>query len=299
MTPKVCMLLTTDEDGQQKYIEISQQQALALSNGGTVSMVQASSNFPSCRGRQTLTSLLSFQGTVSSGQTQYILADQANFKTTAFDGGGHLIAYPQSGGGLAQEVEMVQYVDNTGQELSQVGFWISPEDLTEAPRPPLSVCSPQEDVQYYALDGQEYSVIQANEEIVVSTEPRLQHEEQHLQQSQAQGAQAAQAIVIESVSPPKSKGGRATVKRKNSPSTDTAKTYARGRGGGTVSATVVNSAQGRSAPSSKKLVIVDEDHQHYSVNKVQSLHLSNGTQMAQVPVSTISFVTQGGQTHQV
>ncbi len=40
MTPKMCMLLTTDEDGQQKYIEITQQQALALSNGGTVSMVQ-------------------------------------------------------------------------------------------------------------------------------------------------------------------------------------------------------------------------------------------------------------------
>lgn len=151
----------------------------------------------------------------------------------------------------------------------------------------------QEDVQYYALDGQEYSVIQANEEIVVSTEPRLQHEEQHLQQSH--GAQ----IVIEGVSPTKAKGGRATAKRKNATMTDTAKTYARGRGGGTVSATVVNSAQARAAPSSKKLVIVDEDHQHYSVNKVQSLHLSNGTQLAQVPVSTISFVTQGGQTHQV
>lgn len=53
-------------------------------------------------------------------QTQYIVADQTNFKTSSFDGGSHLIAYPQSGGGLGQEVEMVQYVDNTGHELSQV-----------------------------------------------------------------------------------------------------------------------------------------------------------------------------------
>jgi len=57
---------------------------------------------------------------MSSGQTQYILADQANFKTTTFDGSSHLIAYPQSAGGLTQEVEMVQYVDSTGQALSQV-----------------------------------------------------------------------------------------------------------------------------------------------------------------------------------
>ena len=214
---------------------------------------------------------LALQGTVSGGggQTQYVLADQAGFKTASFDGG-HLIAYPQSGGGLGQEVEMVQYVDNTGQELSQ------------------------EDVQYYALDGQEYSVIQANEEIVVSTEPRLQHEEHHLR-----------PVVLETVSPPKARGQRAAAKRKTAATADTAKTYARGRGGGTVSATVVNSAQGsqgahgRAATHGKKLVIVDEDHQHYGANKVQSLHLSNGAQLSQGAVSTLSFVTQGGQAHHV
>jgi len=44
MTPKVCMLLTTNEHGQQKYIEISQNQALALSSRGAVSIVQVIDN---------------------------------------------------------------------------------------------------------------------------------------------------------------------------------------------------------------------------------------------------------------
>ncbi len=68
----------------------------------------------------------------------------------------------------------------------------------------------QEDVQYYALDGQEYSVIQGNEEIVVSTEPRLHHEEHHLQQSQSDEDHSMTIGVV----PAKAKGGRANPKRK-------------------------------------------------------------------------------------
>lgn len=68
----------------------------------------------------------------------------------------------------------------------------------------------KEDVQYYALDGQEYSVIQGNEEIVVSTEPRMHHEEQHLQQSQSD----EDHTMTISVAPTKTKGGRANPKRK-------------------------------------------------------------------------------------
>lgn len=59
------------------------------------------------------------QSGLSTGQTQYVLADHSNFKTT-LNGGGHLIACAQPADGLGQEVEMVQYVDSTGQELSPV-----------------------------------------------------------------------------------------------------------------------------------------------------------------------------------
>jgi hypothetical protein len=63
------------------------------------------------------------------------------FKATTFDAGSQrlIAAYPQgAANSLGTEVEMVHYVDSSGHELSQ------------------------EEVQYYALDGQEYSVIQVS-----------------------------------------------------------------------------------------------------------------------------------------
>ena len=73
-----------------------------------------------------------FQNAISSGQQQYILADNSgNFKATTFDGGSQQLtvnsqqliaaAYPQgSSNSLGTEVEMVHYVDSQGHELSQV-----------------------------------------------------------------------------------------------------------------------------------------------------------------------------------
>ena len=139
MTPKICVILGTDEDGNQKYVELTQQQALAY-NAGALPILHNAIG--------------------AGGGQQYILTDQGGqFKATAFDGSSQQLiaaAYqPGTAGSLgAEAVEMVHYVDSSGHELGQ------------------------DEVQYYALDGQEYSVIQANEEIVVSTEARLPHEEQ-------------------------------------------------------------------------------------------------------------------------
>ena len=140
MTPKICVILGTDEDGNQKYVELTQQQALAY-NAGALPILQNAIG--------------------AGGGQQYILADQGGqFKT--FDGGSQQLiatAYQQGAANSlgGEAVEMVHYVDSSGHELSP------------------------DEVQYYALDGQEYSVIQANEEIVVSTEARLPHEEQQQQ----------------------------------------------------------------------------------------------------------------------
>ena len=79
-----------------------------------------------------------FQNAISSGQQQYILADNSgNFKATTFDGGSQQLtvnsqqliaaAYPQgSSNSLGTEVEMVHYVDSQGHELSQVTrLWLT------------------------------------------------------------------------------------------------------------------------------------------------------------------------------
>ena len=39
MTPKICVILATDEDGNQKYVELTQQQALAY-NAGALPIIQ-------------------------------------------------------------------------------------------------------------------------------------------------------------------------------------------------------------------------------------------------------------------
>lgn len=237
MMPKMCVVVATDEDGNQKYVELNQQQALAY-NSGALPIVQST----------------------LGGQQQYILTDQANFKTTTFDGGSQLIAYPQSATSLGTEVEMVHYVDSSGQGLSQ------------------------EEVQYYALDGQEYSVIQANEEIVVSTEARMPHEEQQLviEETAVMGAG-------------KAKGGRAAAKRKNSASAEVPKTYS--RKGVQPRAAVAISSQASNAPPTKKLLLSDD--QTFSVSKVQSLQQHHLQQQDGAQMTAISFVTSGGQTHHV
>jgi len=125
------------------------------------------------------------------------------------NGAGHLIACSPSSSDLGEEIEMVQYIDSTGQELCSVNA----KAATSKKYKYLVIISSltfQEDVTYYALDGQEYSVIQGNEEIVVSTEPRLLHEEQHLQQSEGL---VVHPIAIE-VSSPKVREGRGNPKRK-------------------------------------------------------------------------------------
>jgi hypothetical protein len=39
MTPKICVILGTDEDGNQKYVELTQQQAMAY-NAGALPILQ-------------------------------------------------------------------------------------------------------------------------------------------------------------------------------------------------------------------------------------------------------------------
>jgi hypothetical protein len=53
MTPKICVILGTDEDGNQKYVELTQQQAMAY-NAGALPILQ----------------------NTIGGQQQYILTDQ-------------------------------------------------------------------------------------------------------------------------------------------------------------------------------------------------------------------------------
>ncbi len=55
MTPKICVILGTDEDGNQKYVELTQQQAMAY-NAGALPILQ----------------------NTIGGQQQYILTDQVN-----------------------------------------------------------------------------------------------------------------------------------------------------------------------------------------------------------------------------
>ena len=53
MTPKICVIVATDEDGNQKYVELTQQQAMAY-NAGAFPIIQ----------------------NVGGGQQQYIITDQ-------------------------------------------------------------------------------------------------------------------------------------------------------------------------------------------------------------------------------
>ena len=172
---------------------------------------------------------------------------------------------------------MVQYVDSAGHELSQ------------------------DEVQYYALDGQEYSVIQANEEIVVSTEARMPHEEQQLVIEET----APQVVMAPAQQVGKAKGRAA--KRKNSASGEAPKTYSR-RGGGQQQQQQQQQQQARGV-AAKKLLLAD-DQSSFSVSsgaasakQVQSLqqqhHLlqqqeGGGAAQMTVPVSAISFVTSTG-----
>jgi len=209
----------------------------------------------------------------------FTLSQGGNFKATTFDGGSQqLIAttYPQtSSNSLGTEVEMVQYVDSAGHELSQ------------------------DEVQYYALDGQEYSVIQANEEIVVSTEARMPHEEQQLVIEDT----APQVAMVPAQQVGKAKGRAA--KRKNSASGEAPKTYSRRGGGQQQQQQQQQQARGVAA---KKLLLAD-DQSTFSVSsgaasakQVQSLqqqhHLlqqqGGGAAQMTVPVSAISFVTSTG-----
>ena len=160
----------------------------------------------------------------------------------------------------------------------------------------------QDEVQYYALDGQEYSVIQANEEIVVSTEARMPHEEQ--QQLVIEDAQPH--VVMAPVQPQAGKAKGRAAKRKNSASTaEPPKTYSR-KGGAQPPQQQQQQVQQQRGVQTKKLLLSD-DLSTFSVSnakQVQSLqhHLlqqqQEGGQMT-VPVSAISFVTSGGQTHHV
>jgi len=118
MTPKIPIILSTDKDGNQKYVELTQQQALAY-NAGALPILQNAIG--------------------AGGGQQYILTDQGGqFKATAFDRSSQqLIAAENQPGTTAslggEAVKMVHYVDIAGHKLSQ------------------------DQVQYYALDG-DYSV---------------------------------------------------------------------------------------------------------------------------------------------
>lgn len=57
MTPKICVIVATDEDGNQKYVELTQQQAMAY-NAGAFPIIQ----------------------NVGGGQQQYIITDQVRNK---------------------------------------------------------------------------------------------------------------------------------------------------------------------------------------------------------------------------
>ena len=165
----------------------------------------------------------------------------------------------------------------------------------------------QDEVQYYALDGQEYSVIQANEEIVVSTEARMPHEEQQLVIEEA-----TPHVVMTPVQPQAGKAKGRAAKRKNSASaSEPPKTYSR-RGGAQPQQQQQQQQQQqlqqRGVPT-KKLLLSD-DHSTFSASnakQVQNLqhHLLQQQQQQQeggqmtVPVSAISFVTSSGQTHHV
>ncbi len=63
MTPKICVILGTDEDGNQKYVELTQQQALAY-NAGALPIIQNAIG--------------------AGGGQQYILTDQVTMLSNFF-----------------------------------------------------------------------------------------------------------------------------------------------------------------------------------------------------------------------
>jgi hypothetical protein len=67
MTPKICVILGTDEDGNQKYVELTQQQALAY-NAGALPIIQNAIG--------------------AGGGQQYILTDQVTMLSNFFSATG-------------------------------------------------------------------------------------------------------------------------------------------------------------------------------------------------------------------